>query len=141
MVIWSLIALSIKASGLLTVQYQKYYCMDHLSMYIWVCMSSLRCGILKPFLQTTMFPLREVCIAMSVMRRAGYSYFIVAHDCSDAPPLHTHLEESSLDMVLGMVSRVYQGVEEDNYTLLEEVEEDKEEEFRWAMDVLPNLYL
>ena len=73
---------------------------------------------------------------MSAMRRAEYSYVIVAHDGSDAPPLRTHLEESTLDLVSGMVSRYYQGVE-DNYTLLEEVEEDEEEEeFRWA-----NLYL
>ena len=133
MVIWSLIALSIKASRLSTVQYQKYYCINHLSMYIWLCMSSLHCGISKPYLQTTMFPLREVRIAMSAMRSAGYSYLIVAHDGSDASPLCTHLEESTLDLVSGMVSRVYQGVEEDKYTLLEEVEEDEEEEdFRWA---------
>ena len=73
---------------------------------------------------------------MSAMRRSEYSYVIVAHDGSDAPPLRTHLEESTLDLVSGMVSRFYQGVE-DNYTLLEEVEEDEEEEeFRWA-----NLYL
>ena len=84
------------------------------------------------FLQTKMFPLRQVRIAMSAMWRAGYSYLIVAHDSSDAPPLCTHLEESTLDLVSGMVSRFYQGVE-DNYTLLEEVEEDQEEEeFRWA---------
>jgi hypothetical protein len=70
------------------------------------------------------------------MRRSEYSYVIVAHAGSDAPPLRTHLKESTLDLVSGMVSRLYQGVE-DHYTLLEEVEEDKqEEEFRWA-----NLYL
>ena len=73
---------------------------------------------------------------MSAMRRSEYSYVIVAHDGSDAPPLCTHLEESTLDLVSGMVSRFYQGVE-DNYTLLEEVEKDEEdEEFRWE-----NLYL
>ena len=87
-----------------------------------------------------MFPLREVCLAMSAIRRAGYSYIIVAHNDSDAPPLCTHLEGATLDLVLGLVSRVYQGVEEDNFTLLEEEKEEEEEEFRWAMEVLTKLY-
>ena len=77
---------------------------------------------------------------MSAMRRAGYSYIIVAHDDSDAPPLRTHLEGATLDLVSGFVSRVYQGVEEDNFTLLEEEEEEEEEEFRWAMEVFRKLY-
>ena len=89
-------------------------------------------------LQNKMFPLREARIFMSSMRREGFDYMIVAHDGSDAPPLRTHVEESTLDLVSGIVSRFYQGVDEDNFSLLEE-EEEEEEEFRWAIEVLTKL--
>ena len=79
-----------------------------------------------------MFPLREVQAAMSAMRRAGFRYYIAAHNTSTAPPLHTRMEDSTLEFVSGEVSRLYQGVEEDPnlFTLIDGPASEEEEEFR-----------
>ena len=78
-----------------------------------------------------MFPLRECHVFMAAMRRAGYSYYIAAHNTSSAPPLHTHMEDSTLELVSGVVSRLYQGVVEDTnlFTIINEPADEVEEEF------------
>ena len=81
-----------------------------------------------------MFPLREVQAAMSAMRRADFRYYIAAHNTSTAPPLHTRMEDSTLEFLSGEVSRLYhyQGVDEDPnlFTLIDLPASEEEEEFR-----------
>ena len=79
-----------------------------------------------------MFPLRECHVFMAAMRRAGYSYYIAANNTSSAPPLHTHMEDSTLELVSGVVSRLYQGVVEDTnlFTIINKPADKVEEEFR-----------
>ena len=57
-----------------------------------------------------MFPLKECHAFMAAAQRAGYSYYKAAHNTSSAPPLHTHMEDSTLELVSGVFSRRYQGV-------------------------------
>ena len=62
------------------------------------------------FLDCLMFPLKECHAFMAAAQRAGYSYYKAAHNTSSAPPLHTHMEDSTLELVSGVFSRRYQGV-------------------------------
>ena len=72
-----------------------------------------------------MFPLREVRTAMSALRRAGYNYYFVAHNNGAGPPIQTALDDSTLSLVSGEVSRLYQGGEDPSpFTLVSEGDEE-----------------
>ena len=78
-----------------------------------------------------MFPLKEVQTYMSALRRAGYNYYFVAHKNGAGPPIHTELNDSTLSLVSGEVSRLYQrGEDPSPFSLLSEGDEEEEEEFR-----------
>ena len=78
-----------------------------------------------------MLPLREIRNALSACRRAGYSYYLVANNNGAGPPIQTALDDSSLSLVSGKVSGLYQGGEDPSpFTLLSKGDEEEEEEFR-----------
>ena len=78
-----------------------------------------------------MLPLRKIQNALSACRRAGYSYYFVAHNNGAGPPIQTALDDSTLSLVSGEVSRLYQGGEDPSpFTLLSEGDKEEEEEFR-----------
>ena len=69
---------------------------------------------------------------MSALRRAGYNYFIVAHNIGAGPVLHTQIDDSTLSLVSDEVSRLHQGVDVDPnlFTLVSEADNKEDEEFR-----------
>ena len=78
-----------------------------------------------------MLPLREIRNALSACRRAGYSYYFVANNNGAGPPIQTALDDSTLSLVSGKVSRLFQGGEDPSpFTLISKGDKEEEEEFR-----------
>ena len=76
-----------------------------------------------------MLPLRDIWNALSACWRAGY--YFVDHNSGAGPPIQTALDDSTLSLVSGKVSRLYQGGEDPSpFTLLSKGDKEEEEEFR-----------
>ena len=78
-----------------------------------------------------MLPLREIRNALSACRRVGYSYYFVANNNGAGSPIQTALDDSTLSLVSGKVSRLFQGGEDPSpFTLISKGDKEEEEEFR-----------